>query len=95
MKRPGRLAVIAVALLLLWFLASWWGPGAIKKDTDFVVPRGASLGTLASKLEKEHVIGSASAFTWRAKIFGSGNIIYSGEAKIIAEIKGSGKIIKQ
>lgn len=79
MKRPGRLAVIAVALLLLWFLASWWGPGAIKKDTDFVVPRGASLGTLASKLEKEHVIGSASAFTWRAKIFGSGDPIKAGE----------------
>ena len=30
-----------------------------------------------------------------AKIFGSGNIIYTGEAKVVAEIKGSGKIIKQ
>lgn len=30
-----------------------------------------------------------------AKIFGSGNIIYTGDAKVVAEIKGSGRIIKQ
>lgn len=30
-----------------------------------------------------------------ARIYGSGNIFYTGEAKVVAEVKGSGKIVKQ
>jgi peptidoglycan lytic transglycosylase G len=78
-KRPGRLAVIVIVLALLWLLGSWWVSDVVARDTDFVVPRGATLTTVADKLEKEHVVRSASAFLWRAKILGSSDPIKAGE----------------
>jgi UPF0755 protein len=81
-KHPGRIAAIAVAILALVFIAGWWTSGVVEKDIDFVVPRGATLTTVAQKLEKEHVIGSASGFLWRAKLFGSSDPIKAGEFKL-------------
>ena len=82
MKQRGRLAAFVVVLALLAVLGSWWISHVVAKDTDFVVPRGATLTTVARKLEKEHVIGSASAFLWRAKIFGSSDPIKAGEFRL-------------
>lgn len=79
MKRRGRLAAIAIAVLLLIFVGSWWGFGVVDKDTAFTVPRGASLPMVAHKLEKEHVIGSSSGFLWRARVFGSSDPVKAGE----------------
>jgi UPF0755 protein len=78
-KRPGRLAALVLALAVLMVLASWWITGVVGKDASFVVPRGATLTSVANKLEKEQVIGSASAFLWRAKVFGSSDPIKAGE----------------
>jgi len=102
-RRPGRLAAIAVAILALLFVGSWWGFGVVEKDTDFVVPRGASLGTVAQKLENDHVIGSASGFLWRARLFGSSDPIKAGEFRLpkgasradILEILQHGKPIRR
>jgi len=77
--RRGRLAAFVVGLALIAVLGSWWIVGVVKKDTDFVVPRGATLTTVARKLEKEQVIGSADALLWRAKLFGSSDPIRAGE----------------
>ena len=79
MKQVGRLAAFVIVLALLGVLGSWWVTGVVEKETDFVVPRGATLTTVAGKLEKEHVIGSASAFLWRAKLLGSHDPIKAGE----------------
>ena len=79
MKHRGRLAAIVAVLALLMLLGSWWITGVVGKDTNFVVPRGATLTSVAKKLEKEHVIGSAGAFLWRAKIFGGSDPIKAGE----------------
>ena len=79
MKHRGRLAAFVAGLALLMVLGSWWITGVVDKDTDFVVPRGATLTSVANKLEKEQVIGSASAFLWRAKVFGSSDPIKAGE----------------
>jgi UPF0755 protein len=73
------IAVLAILIVLAWIAGSWWGPGGFDKDADFVVPSGATLSTVAQKLEKEHVIGSASGFLWRAKAFGSHDPIKAGE----------------
>jgi UPF0755 protein len=79
MKQVGRLAAFVVVLALLGLLGSWWITGVVAKKTDFIVPRGATLTTVAEKLEKEKIIGSASAFLWRAKLLGSKDPIKAGE----------------
>jgi UPF0755 protein len=81
-KHRGRIAAIVIAILALVFIAGWWGSGVVDKDVDFVVPRGATLTTVAQKLEKEHVIGSAGGFLWRAKLFGSSDPIKAGEFRL-------------
>jgi UPF0755 protein len=82
--RRGCLGGTALAVLLplaaiLVVIYSWWGPAGFDKDDDFIVPEGASLATVAEKLEKEHVTGSASAFVFRARVFGSHDPIKAGE----------------
>jgi len=79
MKHRGRLAAIVIVLALLMLASSWWITGVVDKDSDFVVPRGAKLATVAEKLQKDHVIRSARAFTWRARLFGSSDPIQAGE----------------
>jgi len=60
-------------------MASWWISGVVGKDTAFTVPRGATLTTVAEKLERDKVIGSAKGFLLRAKILGSSDPIKAGE----------------
>jgi UPF0755 protein len=81
-KRFGRLAARVAGLALLGLLGSWWLTDVVEKDADFVVPQGATLTTAVQKLEKEHVIRSASAFLWRAKLFGSSDPIKAGEFRL-------------
>ena len=81
-KRRGLMAGIlglVVALPVLWFLASWWGFSEIEEDTPFIVPSGASLSSVAQKLEQEKLVASADGFLLRAKIFGSSDPIKAGE----------------
>jgi UPF0755 protein len=81
-NRGCLLAAIAAILLLIggWVaLGGWYGSGALAKDTAFVVPDGSSLSTVATKLEKEGAIASASSFRLRARILGGGTPIRAGE----------------
>ena len=82
-QRRGCLLAAAGALLLVlsgWFvLGGWYGSGPLEKDAAFVVPDGASLATVADKLEREGVIASATGFRWRARLFGGGAPIKAGE----------------
>jgi len=82
MKRLGCL-VAAVALLVLgvggWFASGWYGSSGIEEETNFIIPSGSSLTSVAQKLEAEGRIGSADAFLLRAKILGGGDPIQAGE----------------
>ena len=61
------------------FLSGWGSAGPLAKDTPFLVPDGASLGSVAAKLEKEGAITSADAFRLRARILAGGGTIKAGE----------------
>ncbi|WP_324827875.1 endolytic transglycosylase MltG [Qipengyuania zhejiangensis] len=89
MKKTGALgfgALVALALLVgaAWFLSGWWGSSGVEEDTNFIVPSGASLTSVADKLEEEGLIDSAEGFLLRAKIFGSGDPIKAGEFQLPA-----------
>jgi len=90
MKRPGKLTILALAVVLVtagWavhFLYGWYGPGPLDKDISFLVPEGASLGSLAPELEKEGVVASAATFRARARLLGSGAGVKAGEFTIPA-----------
>jgi len=83
MMRRGCLLGTALLLLALVaaivFASGWWGSARIDEDTTFIVPAGASLTSVAHKLEDEGVIASADAFLVRAKVFGSGDPVKAGE----------------
>src|SRR5690606_4616268 len=83
MRRKGFLVAAVLALLVFAsgavFAWGWWGPADVEEDTPFVVPSGASLTSVATKLEDEGLIGSAESFLLRAKIFGSGDRLKAGE----------------
>lgn len=70
---------LAAAVALIWFAGGWWGAADVEEDTSFIVPSGATLTSVAEKLEQEELIGSADAFLLRAKILGSSDPIKAGE----------------
>ena len=72
------------------FLGRWYGPGPLEQDIAFVVPDGSTLTSVATKLESEGAIGSASAFLTRAKLLGSGDPIKAGEFLVPAGASPAG-----
>lgn len=83
MKKPrfsaAAIAAAALVLAVLWFAGGWWGGTEIEEDTSFIVPSGATLTSVAQKLEQEQLIASAEGFLLRAKVFGSSDPIKAGE----------------
>lgn len=83
MQRRGCLWVVLAALVLLagFWLApgGWFARGPLAHDTAFIVPDGASLSSVAAKLEKEGAVASAASFRLQARIFGGGTPIRAGE----------------
>ena len=62
--------LILAALVAVYFL--WWGPGPKGVSQTITVQEGASLGSVAKKLEKAGAIpGTASTFYLMARVFGS------------------------
>ncbi|ANY21020.1 putative aminodeoxychorismate lyase [Tsuneonella dongtanensis] len=79
MKRIVILAALVAALAFGWFALGWYGSANVEKETAFTVPDGATLTSVARKLEEERLIASADAFLLRAKILGSGDPVQRGE----------------
>jgi UPF0755 protein len=75
----GGVLVLLAFLALVWFAWGWWGSSSVEKDTAFLVPSGASVSSVADKLEDKGLIASADAFKLRSKVFGSGDPIMAGE----------------
>ena len=79
MRRLVLAAAIVGALAFGWFAWGWYGSANVAKETAFTVPDGATLTSVARKLEEEGLIGSSDAFLLRAKILGSGDPVQRGE----------------
>ena len=94
MRKKGcaLLAAIPIALIIvgIWFATGWYGDADVEKDTPFIVKDGATLTSVARELEEEGLIGSASAFLLRAKVFGSSDPIKKGEFLLPAGVSNSG-----
>jgi UPF0755 protein len=95
------LGVVCALSVGLWFARDFSRPGAFETDTTFVVPRGASVSSVAAKLEAEGLITSASRFKLQARLFGGSAPVRAGEyqfpagssASAILESLQSGKVL--
>ena len=89
MKRLGCLVAAFVALLLIVaiiFPAMLFGSASIEEETEFVVPAGASLTSVAHMLEDAGHISSADGFLLRAKLLGEDDPIQAGEFLLTPEM---------
>ena len=90
MRRLSAIAagLILVALVALYFL--WWGPGPKPGPHTIIISEGATIGSVARKLDKEGAIpGTARTYYVMARVFGSGDPIQAGEFEIPRGIGGA------
>lgn len=94
MKKFGIIVAIVVALGIAaiggWFAIGWYGGAEVEEETAFIVPSGATLTSVAGKLEEEGHIASADAFLLRAKVLGSGDPIKAGEFLLAPGMSNAG-----
>jgi UPF0755 protein len=80
--------VVLAALLGLYLL--WWGPGPKRGPHDVIITEGATVGSIARKLEKEGAIpGTARTYYVMARLFGSHDPIQAGEFEIPKGMSGA------
>lgn len=84
------LGILAVVVVGAWFSLGWYGGAQVEDETAFIVPSGASLTSVASKLEEEGHIASADSFLLRAKVLGSADPIKAGEFLLAEGISNAG-----
>lgn len=93
MRRAGFLLILlAVAGLtfgIVYFNQGWNGTGPLDKATTVTVPQGASLRSMAERLEESGAIRSADAFLLGARIFGGDGAIKAGEYRLPKGASGS------
>jgi UPF0755 protein len=81
-------ALVLAALLGLYL--TWWGPGPKPGPHTIIVQEGASLGSVARRLEKQGAIpGTAKTYYVMARLLGSHDPIQAGEFEIPKGMGGS------
>lgn len=104
MPRRGRLiALLAAVAVLAWVAGGWFLPGPLRKDTEFQVRNGDSLGTVAERLRAAGAIDAGGPFRLRARLFGGGHAIKAGtfllpkgaSQRTLIEILQGGKVIRR
>lgn len=81
MTRTRGLVLAVIGLVVAGLVVAWTflGSATIEEETSFVIPAGASVSSVANKLEAEGLISSATGFMLRARVFGSDAPIQAGE----------------
>ena len=104
MRRRGKLiALLAVALMAVWFFGGWFIPGPLKQDTEFVVGSGASFNGVAEQLADLGAVDGGAAFRLRARLLGGGSQIKAGtfllpkgaSQRMLVDILQGGKVIRR
>ena len=73
--------LVVAALIGIYVL--WWGPGPKPGPHTVMIPEGASIGSVARRLEKAGAIpGTAGTYYVMARLFGSHDPIQAGEFQI-------------
>jgi UPF0755 protein len=73
--------LVFAAVLAIYIL--WWGPGPGRGPHTVIIQEGASIGSVARKLEKGGAIpGTATTYYVMARLFGSHDPIQAGEFAI-------------
>lgn len=91
MKAARSLVLIVLGLALAGLALAWimLGSASVSKDTSFTIPAGASVASVADKLEAEGLVSSASGFVLQARIFGSDAPIQAGEFLLTPDMSQS------
>ena len=85
----GLAAGLALAALLAVYVL-WWGPGPKSGPHMVTIQEGATIGSVARKLEAEGAIpGSARTYYVMARLFGSRDPIQAGEFEIPRRMGGA------
>lgn len=86
MRRWLVLAFVLAALLAValgggawWFRDEFRAPGPAAEEITVVVPRGASVASIAGQLEEAGVVAKGWVFRWGVRAFGEGRPLQAGE----------------
>lgn len=98
----GAVAVTTIAVAGVWmFHRAFAAPGPSAQDTVLVIPRGASVRSIAALLEAEGIVGDATVFSLGVRGFGGERPLAAGEyafpaavsARDAMRILQSGKVV--
>jgi UPF0755 protein len=84
MKKLLALVLVAGLLVGLWFVQGWKARGPAQHAITLVVPKGATVASTATLLQKAGAISSRRRFLVQARLFGGGGVIEAGEYEIPA-----------
>ena len=90
--KGGALAAVLALLLAVFAGSMVFGSATIEKETQFTIPTGSTLTSVANKLEKEGLVSSGRGFLLRAKLLGGSRPIQAGEFLLTPDM-GQGDIL--
>jgi UPF0755 protein len=79
MKKLLALVLVAALVTGIWFVQGWNARGPAQHQVTVVIPKGASLASAATLLQKAGAISSRRRFLLQARLFGGGGRIDAGE----------------
>ena len=77
--KAGAILAGLVLLLAVFGSSMVFGSATVEEETQFVIPTGSSLTSVATKLEDEGLVSSGRGFLLRAKLLGGSRPIQAGE----------------